>query len=694
MSITLMAYRFQVVLMVFWASSAMAEVGEMMYWTSKRGIARNGSEWIVEADLRRPGSIAIDEIREVIYWTHRQWVYTDPPMIYRSNLDGSHLEVFSRVDGSGLVHIGIDSWDRKIYYTGKIDGGDYTDSSFGGFDLDTWKNETQPYGVRIAWDPYGAVVDPLKKKLYFMDAYGLMSLDIEYIGYTTDGSSVPESLEGPLEVYPLEDMKGYRDRGRRKGIFDLEMDVDNGVIYWSGENGIGKSRLADGKEGISLFMEVPARQIAVDPSHEDFYWAKDGEIYRSTFEGSSSELVIDISGFRDEMSGYDMSGYDISNIVDMAAYKGRIYWSDLAGTLHSCDRDGKDLRALFAPVVRRPSGIFADSERGRILWGDRLSGSVFEADLDGSEMRIITSESLDVSDVLSTGDRLYWCDNAKGEIWSSNLDGSGAEPVIRPGTSLPTLGNWPPMTIAYDSVGERVCWQGEEIYCADPDGSNVDLLVSGGGSVFYDIAVDGQQASIYWSDQKGLYRMLLGGGGKETLYRAPYQHGFSVWDRIPIALSLDQVYWFTWDWHPLAYGPWVDLHWMDKDDKSARFTRERLHRGQSKEHPESIAFYLPAGTAVHHLSEPSESALHRNYPNPFNGETRIPYTVSRDGPVSLTIYNALGQPVASLADGMHSRGAYEAVWDTEGHESLASGIYPARLVAGDVVRMRKLTLLR
>ncbi len=97
---------------------------------------------------------------------------------------------------------------------------------------------------------------------------------------------------------------------------------------------------------------------------------------------------------------------------------------------------------------------------------------------------------------------------------------------------------------------------------------------------------------------------------------------------------------------------------------------------------------------MYHRSEPSGSALHRNYPNPFNGETRIPYTVSRDGQVTLVIYNALGQPVASLANGMHSRGAYEAVWNSEEHESLASGVYLARLVAGDVVKMRKLTLLR
>ena len=50
--------------------------------------------WIVEADLRRPGSIAIDEIAERVYWTHQA-------VIHRSNLDGTDLEVYSRAAGSG-----------------------------------------------------------------------------------------------------------------------------------------------------------------------------------------------------------------------------------------------------------------------------------------------------------------------------------------------------------------------------------------------------------------------------------------------------------------------------------------------------------------------------------------------------------------------------------------------------------------
>ena len=101
----------------------------------------------------------------------------------------------------------------------------------------------------------------------------------------------------------------------------------------------------------------------------------------------------------------------------------------------------------------------------------------------------------------------------------------------------------------------------------------------------------------------------------------------------------------------------------------------------------------PISTEVSDLPIPISAHLHPNYPNPFNGGTRIPYDVSEDGQVSLTIHNALGQPVARLVDELHQAGTYEAVWDVAGR-SLSSGIYLARLVMGDQVQVRRLALLR
>ena len=81
------------------------------------------------------------------------------------------------------------------------------------------------------------------------------------------------------------------------------------------------------------------------------------------------------------------------------------------------------------------------------------------------------------------------------------------------------------------------------------------------------------------------------------------------------------------------------------------------------------------------VSGPTHHALNPNYPNPFNSKTVIPYEVSGNHRVTISIYNTLGQLVRTLKDGDHEAGRYTAVWDGRGrfNETLPSGIYIVRL---------------
>ena len=53
------------------------------------------------------------------------------------------------------------------------------------------------------------------------------------------------------------------------------------------------------------------------------------------------------------------------------------------------------------------------------------------------------------------------------------------------------------------------------------------------------------------------------------------------------------------------------------------------------------------------------SGLRPNAPNPFNSATQIPYRLAEAGPVRLTLYNVLGQPVRTLVDEFQAAGAYQ-----------------------------------
>jgi len=88
---------------------------------------------------------------------------------------------------------------------------------------------------------------------------------------------------------------------------------------------------------------------------------------------------------------------------------------------------------------------------------------------------------------------------------------------------------------------------------------------------------------------------------------------------------------------------------------------------------------------------PTGFALHQNYPNPFNPATRICIDLPTASSVTLSIFNQLGQRVATLIDGVYPAGTHEAVYEAHG---LPSGVYWARLQAGSYSAVRKMLLVR
>jgi hypothetical protein len=88
--------------------------------------------------------------------------------------------------------------------------------------------------------------------------------------------------------------------------------------------------------------------------------------------------------------------------------------------------------------------------------------------------------------------------------------------------------------------------------------------------------------------------------------------------------------------------------------------------------------------------------LKNNFPNPFNPETTIAYSVKEASPVSIEIYNVKGQLVKTLVNDAKEAGNHSVTWkgtDNNGR-SVSSGIYYYKMIAGQYSSTKKMIMMK
>ncbi len=85
-------------------------------------------------------------------------------------------------------------------------------------------------------------------------------------------------------------------------------------------------------------------------------------------------------------------------------------------------------------------------------------------------------------------------------------------------------------------------------------------------------------------------------------------------------------------------------------------------------------------------------SLEQNYPNPFNPTTNIRFNLPNAADVTLTVYNVLGQKVATLLNNKKfTVGSHDVAFDAR---NLASGVYIYRIEAGSFTKSKKMMLIK
>ncbi len=88
---------------------------------------------------------------------------------------------------------------------------------------------------------------------------------------------------------------------------------------------------------------------------------------------------------------------------------------------------------------------------------------------------------------------------------------------------------------------------------------------------------------------------------------------------------------------------------------------------------------------------PARFFMSQNFPNPFNPGTRFSFTLPSPARTNLEIFDVGGRTVATLVKGLRTAGTHEVTFDGSG---LPSGVYFARLAAGEYKAVRKMVLMK
>ena len=93
---------------------------------------------------------------------------------------------------------------------------------------------------------------------------------------------------------------------------------------------------------------------------------------------------------------------------------------------------------------------------------------------------------------------------------------------------------------------------------------------------------------------------------------------------------------------------------------------------------------------------PETPFIGQNYPNPFNPSTTLSYRLTESSSISLIIYDVQGNIVDVVQSGYQSAGWYDVVWNGGAIEgkTINTGIYFARLVAGDYSQVIKMLMIK
>ncbi len=111
----------------------------------------------------------------------------------------------------------------------------------------------------------------------------------------------------------------------------------------------------------------------------------------------------------------------------------------------------------------------------------------------------------------------------------------------------------------------------------------------------------------------------------------------------------------------------------------------------------TILITPPEGvTSIDDLHIAQITKLQNNYPNPFNPQTNISFTLEKPQHITLEIYNMRGQRITTLANKKYPAGNHEVVWNGKDYnrQRVSSGVYYYQMITPSHREVKRMVLLK
>ena len=454
--------------------------------------------------------------------------------------------------------------------------------------------------------------------------------------YMTTDQGIGASINGGKVIFEID------DGVEAVQVNDMDMTLDKNSAWIASKSGI--RHVVDYQTASPLWTTAmfpngdgsPYYSVAMNPEDSTTVYVGNLRIYKTTDEGASWNQV-----FSTENAPVSWTGMGVKALA-----------------LEVCPYDPNTVFAGFEIQDSLAGGLFY-SDDGGVSWNQIL----LEATAPGHDVDVADVVfNLEGSDTVAYVSAIYDLDFPAGRsVYRLVKSGSGwtvARDMDASGTSTGTMLVVTIWDLEVSATGDTIYAAGTDAGTDHPvayykalDGTGLwtPLTVSGFPTEMEATAIEVGTDTVYCSVGSDIYYLPVGG--------TSWSLGYSY----PVGTRINFLY-----WDELLAGSDLGLY----------------------------AFFNNAATAINGDSNsqlPDGFVLNQNYPNPFNPGTVISYFLPKTSQVHLTVYNVLGQQVATLVNADQSAGLHRINFNAT---TLSTGIYFYRLEAGEFAATQKMVLMK